>query len=187
MRVASLKIDRSLYHCCLINNVVIYVPVQWAEVVRGVNVTCCQTLDAKCIPTEEINLWLAASSGGKCAEFQKHHQPLTHLVSSHQYRLLSRAEHKQRLPRSRTNQTFGGIKAACKGNGGSGDDSPVESVRRDVLVDELPFPPKVHGAVQLWRHQIREVGAWVVVGKLLLAKWMHVSPVVRLLIKLAYL
>lgn len=42
--------------------------------------------------------------------------------------------------------------------GGSGDDSPVESVRRDVLVDELPFPPKVHGAVQLWRHQIREVG-----------------------------
>lgn len=29
--------------------------------------------------------------------------------------------------------------------------SPVESSRRDMFVDELPFPPEVHRAVQLRR------------------------------------
>lgn len=32
-------------------------------------------------------------------------------------------------------------------------DSPVESVRRDTFVDELPFSSKVHRAVQLQRYQ----------------------------------
>lgn len=34
------------------------------------------------------------------------------------------------------------------------DDSPVESVGRNMAVDELPFSSKVHRAVQLWRYQM---------------------------------
>lgn len=37
------------------------------------------------------------------------------------------------------------------------DDSPVESVRRDVFVDELPFSSKVHRAVQLWGKKVGPV------------------------------
>lgn len=45
------------------------------------------------------------------------------------------------------------------------DDSPVESVWRDMLVDELPFSSKVHGAVQLWRNQRKEKKAQVLLAR----------------------
>lgn len=61
------------------------------------------------------------------------------------------------------------------------DDSPVESVRRDMLMDELPFSPKVHRAVQLWRYQRRQRKKK---KTSLLARGKHVSAV-QLLIRLA--
>ena len=41
-----------------------------------------------------------------------------------------------------------GYTSEQSGNTGA-DDSPVEPARCYVFVNELPFPPKVHGAVQL--------------------------------------
>lgn len=39
--------------------------------------------------------------------FRQHHQSVTHLVPSHQYHLLSRAEHEQQFLHSWINRTFG--------------------------------------------------------------------------------
>lgn len=62
------------------------------------------------------------------------------------------------------------------------DDSPVKSVWRDALVDELPFSSKVHWAVQLWRDQSKERKSSV-----LFPRWMPVSTVHRPIIRPAEL
>lgn len=167
------KWGRSLHRCSFINGTVILRARTRAGGAAGR--ASVDTLSAKKWWRRLISDWLHSGGGKMCwipgaspaaaaaAAAAPHFQPSISLAQWCRTRTTASALRREW---AKTFFFFGKgagavIEAAHKPpnppkKGKAGDDSPVESVRRDVLVDELPFPPKVHGAVELWGHQSRE-------------------------------